>query len=162
MAAGRAVGARRGLVGQQRGRGHAHIRHAIGAAEALRERARRDQPVGADIGAKIDKYLTPQSEDRAVIAAGDLDLAIRLARMVHRGQVLAPVLDPANRAADMPCRKRDQKILGIELAARTETAADIALDQVHTSGRQPEHRRRGVAIEERHLRRAKNRHPLPR
>ena len=39
---------------------------------------------------------------------GDLDFAIRLASMVDRGQVLAPVLDPADRAADMPGGKRDQ------------------------------------------------------
>jgi hypothetical protein len=36
-----------------------------------------------------------------------LDLAIRLARVVHRCQMLAPVLEPADRAADMPRRERE-------------------------------------------------------
>lgn len=47
------------------------------------------------IGAEIDEDLPAHAEDRAVAAAGDLDLAIRLSRMVHRRQVLAPVLEPA-------------------------------------------------------------------
>jgi hypothetical protein len=55
--------------------------------------------------------------------------------MVHRGQVLAPVLDPADRAADMPGGKRDQEILGIELAAGAEAAADIVFDQIDMRGR---------------------------
>ena len=65
-----------------------------------------------------------------VAAAGDLELAIRLARVVHRRQMLAPVLEPADRAADMPRSERDQEVLGIELAAGAKAAPGIILDQV--------------------------------
>src|SRR6516162_5108787 len=141
VAAGRAIGARWGLIGEQRRRGHPHIWHAIWAGETLRQGARRDQPVGADIGPEIDEHLAAQSEDRAVAAAGDLDLAICLARMVHRGQMLAPVLEPADRTTDMPCGERDQEVLGIELAAGAKAAANIVLGQVDVARRQVQHRR---------------------
>jgi hypothetical protein len=125
----------------------------------LRQGARLDQPIGADIGPEIDKDLAAQAEDRAVAAAGDLDLAIRLARMVHRRQMLTPVLEPADRAAHMPRGERNQEVLGIELATSAKAAANIVLDQIHLGRRQAQHRRHGIAIEERHLCRAEHRHP---
>src|SRR5439155_23509371 len=104
--------------------------------EALRQGARCDQPVGADIGPQVEKHLAAQAEDRAIAAAGDLDLAIRLARMVHRNQVLAPILEPADRAADKPRPEREQTVLGIELASGAKAAANIVLDQVDLGRRQ--------------------------
>ena len=79
--------------------------------------------------------------------------------MVHRGQVLAPILDPANRAVNMPGGEWDQEILGIELAAGTEAAANIVFDQIDIREREPEHRGQGIAIEERHLGGPEHRHP---
>ena len=159
VAAGRAIGARGGLVGQQRRHGHPHVRHAIWTGEGLRQGARLNEAIGAHIGAEIDEDLAAHPEDRAVGSAGDLNLAIGLAGVIHRDQVLAPVLEPADGASDMPGRERDQEVLGIELAAGAEAAADIVLDQVDMLRRQPEHRRQCVAIEERHLCRAEYRHP---
>ena len=43
-------------------------------------------------------------------------------------QVLAAVLDPFHRAAELARRERDQEILRIELAAHAEAAADVVLD----------------------------------
>ena len=93
--------------------------------------ARRDQRRWC--GHRRRGRRTPRRAEPRIVpsrVAGDLDLAIHLARVVHRDQVLAPVLDPAHRAADMPRGERDQEILGIELAARAEAAADIVLDQI--------------------------------
>ena len=50
--------------------------------------------------------------------------------------MLAPVLQPADRAANMPRRERNQEILGIELAAGAKAAANIVLDQVDLGRRQ--------------------------
>ena len=136
------------------------VGHAVGAAEALGKGARLDQSVGADIGTEVDKDLAPHSEDRAVAAAGDLNLAIRLTCVVHRGQVLAPVFEPADRASDMPRRKRDQKVLGIELPAGAKATADIVFDQIDTRWGKPEHRSQGIAIKERYLGSAEHSHPL--
>src|SRR5215831_11076231 len=54
----------------------------------------------------------------AVAAAGDLDLAIRAARMVHRGQKLAPVLERADRAAAVARASltRNRAIVGVKTA----------------------------------------------
>jgi hypothetical protein len=40
-----------------------------------------------------------------------------IARVIHRGQVLAAILDPVDRSADMLGGKRDQEVLRIELEA---------------------------------------------
>jgi hypothetical protein len=50
--------------------------------------------------------------------------------------MLAPVLEPADRAADMPRPERDQEVLGIKLAPGAKAAANIVLDQVDLGRRQ--------------------------
>src|SRR5262249_59984561 len=59
-------------------------------------------------------------------------------------------------------RKWDQEVLGVELAAGAEAAANIALDQIDRGRRQPEHRRHCIAIKERYLRGAENDQSLAR
>ena len=60
--------------------------------------------------------------------------------------MLAPVLEPADRAADIPRRERDQEVLGIELAASTKAAAHIVFDQIDLGRRQAQDRRQGIAV----------------
>ena len=55
------------------------------------------------------------------------DLVDLIARMVGREQMLAPVLDPLDRALEAQRREARQDVLGIELAANAEAAADVAL-----------------------------------
>ena len=95
--------------------------------------------------------ITAHAQDGAVTFACNLDLAVHLSGMVYRGQMLPAVLDPHNGTPDIPRRKRDQKILGIELATRSEPAADVVLDQIDRSFRKAHHVRDGAAVEERHL-----------
>ena len=90
-------------------------------------------------------------EDGAVARAGDLEDRLLLARVVHRHQVLAAVLDPFHRALDVAGRERDQEILRIELAARAVAAADVVLDHLDLLDRQADLRRQNAAVEERHL-----------
>jgi hypothetical protein len=71
--------------------------------------------------------------------------------MVYRDQMLSAVLDPHNGTLHIPSGKRDQEILGIKLAARSEPTADIVLDQVDRCFREAHHLCDGAAIEERHL-----------
>ena len=73
-------------------------------------------------------HITAQPQDRAVTFAGNLDVAVHLSGMVYRDQMLSAVLDPHNGTPDIPSGKRDQKILRIELTARTEPTADVVLD----------------------------------
>jgi chromatin remodeling complex protein RSC6 len=58
----------------------------------LRQDARRDQPVGTDIGAKVDEHLAAQAEGRALTAAGDLDFGIRLGSSPSDARVKANAL----------------------------------------------------------------------
>src|SRR5262245_53665285 len=82
VAAGRAIGSGRRLVGDESRRRKMNVRNAIRAAEKLRDIARRGQPIGADIGAEIDKNVAAQADDRAVALAGALDLTIHIAARV--------------------------------------------------------------------------------
>ena len=65
-----------------------------------------------------------------------LEVAFGLARMSDRHEVLAPVLDPFDRMVEFARGEGDQEILGIELAARAEAAANVVFDIVdRPSGR---------------------------
>jgi hypothetical protein len=121
------------------------------AAEQLHDIARCDQPIGTDVGTEIDIHVTAQTQNGAVTFAGNLDLAVHLSGMVYRGQMLSAVLDLHNGTPDIPRGKRDQKILGVELATRSEPATDIVLNQVDRSFRKTHHLGDGAAVEERHL-----------
>ena len=91
--------------------------------------------------------------------AGDLQLRGHLARVVHRHQVFAPILDPADRPAQAARRERNEEVLRIELAARAEAAADIDLDEVDGFRLKAEHAGEHAPVEERHLDRAMQRQP---
>ncbi len=125
--AGTAIGADRRLVGELQLDVDVDVRDAIGPRHELRDVARADRAVGAHIGADVDIGVAAQAEDGAVAGAGDLHVALRLARMVHAHEVLAAVLRPLHGPAGVARRERDEEILGIELAARAEAAADIVL-----------------------------------
>ena len=68
--------------------------------------------------------------------------------------MLAPVLDPFHGAADQTGGERDEEILGIELAAIAEAAADIVLDQGDGVFAETDLPRQDAAVEERDLGRA--------
>src|SRR6478735_8661657 len=55
------------------------------------------------------------------------DVVALVARMIGRGQVFAPILDPFDRAAKLQRGGADQKILGIEFTPDAEPAADVTL-----------------------------------
>ncbi len=133
------------------------MRHTIWTAHELHDVARADRAVGAHVGAHVGMHLAAQADDGAVALAGDLQVSLGLAGMVHRHQVLAAVLDPLHRAVDVARRERDQEVLRVELAARTVAAADIVLDHLDGRFRQLDHFRQDAAVEERHLGRARHR-----
>ena len=105
--------------------------------------------VGADIGALVGADAAAQRQNGAVAVAGDLQLALGLAGMVGGEQMLAAVLDPFDRAAGEPRRERDQEILGVELAARAEAAADIVLHHADGAFREAHQLRQHAPIGER-------------
>ena len=152
-----AIGADRRLVGHPERRVDLDVRHAVRPGHELRDVARADRAVGPHVGAHVGVDLAADRQDGAVARAGDLEVALLLAGVVHRHQVFAAVLDPFHRALDVARRERDQEILGIELAARAVAAADVVLDHLDLLDRQADLRRQDAAVEERHLGRAVDR-----
>ena len=133
------------------------VRHAIRAREELRDVARRDRAVGAHVGAHVDPRRAAQRDDPAVALAQDLDLAVHLARVIRREQVLAAILGPFHRAAEAPRGEGNEEILGIELAAHAEAAADVGLEHVDAVLGQVHVLRQHAPRRERHLGRARYR-----
>ena len=134
------------------------VRDAVGAGEELRDVARRDGGARAQVRASVDPRAAAQGKDRPILLAGNLDLAIGLARVIRAEQVLASVLDPFHRPVELARRERNQVVLGIELAAHAEAAADIGLDHVDAFLGQVHALRKNPPVSERHLGRARNRH----
>ena len=158
-APGPAIGADRRLVGEKKRNVDIDVRNAIGARHELRDIARADGAVGAHIGAHVDEGMAAQAEDGAVALAGDLHVAFRLARMIDRHQMLAAVLGPFHRPADVARRERDEEILRIELAARAEAAADVVLHHVDGVLGEAHLLCQDPAVGEQHLGRAPYRQP---
>ena len=91
----------------------ANVCDPIGAREHLRDVACGSGAICAQICAEIDRRIAAQSKDRAVARAGNFQLAFRVARVIGREQMFAPIFDPFNRAVELARRKRDQKIFRI-------------------------------------------------
>ena len=127
-AARRAVGRGRRLVGQAE-----MADRAIGARHAIRPRQHaaghhRDAGgVGAHVGAVVVMDHVVDGEDFALVGAGGPDVMVLVARMIGGDQMLAAVLDPFHRPLEAHRRDADQDVLGIDLAADAEAAADVRL-----------------------------------
>ena len=117
----------------------------------MRDIARADGAVGAHISAHVHVGVPAQAEDRALACAGDLHVAFRLARVVQAHQVLAPVFGPFHRTAGVARGERNEKVLGIELAARAEAAADVVLHDLDRAFGQAHLLRQDAAVEEQDL-----------
>ncbi len=151
------IGADRRLVGEVERDIDVDVGNAIGARHELGDVARAHRAVGAHVGADIDEGVAAQCEDGAVACAGDLDIAFRFTRVVHRHQVLAAVLGPFHRPAGAARRERDQEILRIVLAAGAEAATHVVLDELDRALRDVELLGQRPAIEEQHLGSARER-----
>src|SRR5256885_494326 len=107
-------------------RGEAEIADPIRSGGELRDITHRCHPVRPYIGANVAPDIATQTEDRAVAIERNLEVALRLTRMSDGHEMLAPILHPFDRTAELACRKRNQKIFWIELAARAPPPADRA------------------------------------
>ena len=141
VAAGRAVGRRRRLVGQPEMADGAVGRHAVGPGQDAGRHVHDARGVGAHIGALIVEIAVVDGEDHAVGVDGGADAVQLLARVIGRDQMLAPVFDPFHRPVEFPGGDADQHVLRIKLAADAEAAADMGLVDVDRARRKLEHAR---------------------
>jgi hypothetical protein len=93
------------------------------------------------------KIRARRTEDAPVAVEADLDLVLRLARVVRRHQALPAILDPPDRTAELHGRKWHQDVLRVELAAHAEAAAHIHLGQAQSAQRDPEDRRQDAPVD---------------
>ena len=107
--------------------------------------------VGAHIGALVVPELVVEGEDAALGVECGADLVALLARMVGADEMLAAVLDPFHRAREPHRRDADQHVLGIDLAANAEAAADMGFVHMDRRRAAPEHVGEQVAVAMRHL-----------
>ena len=154
-----AIGADRRLVGHPQRGVDRDVGDRVGPRHELGDVARADRAVGAHVGAHVDVGVAAQAEDDAVAAAGDLDIDLRFAGVVHRHQVLAAVLDPLHRPPDMARGERNEEVLRVELAARAEAAADVVLHHVDGVLGKADLLCQDAPVEERHLGRARDGEP---
>ena len=151
VAAGRAIGAGGGLVGQPDVAGRPIGRNDVGAGQHGRGQIRDRGGVGPDVGALVRPELVVEAEDEAARIDRGAHLVHLIARVVGGEQMLAAVLDPLDRPAQAARGEADQHVLGIQLAANAEPAADVPLEQLQRAGRQAEHRGDRIAVVVRHL-----------
>src|SRR5258706_5762150 len=130
------------------------MRDAVGTRQHLDDVARGRRADGANIAADIDIGMSAQRDDAAIGVAGDLELALGLARMIGGEQILAPGLDPSDLPPPQTRGERDQEIFRIEFAARAEGSADGVLDQRYRVFGEAEMARENVAAWGRRLCRA--------
>ena len=113
-----------------------------------------------NVRALVAPGTVAEREEGAVRSCRHLDLVHLLPRVVRREQVLVPVLDPFDRPPEQPSRERDQYILGVELAADTEAAADVDFQEANVPDREREHPRERRPVEVLDLRRAPQGQPV--
>ena len=104
--------------------------------------------IGADV--RLERVL--DRHDRAVPPEGDAGRVDLLAVVPRRGEVLAPALDPLDRAAEAQRDGRDEQLLVVDGALRPEPAAHVGREDAHLLGREPEGDGHDVAHEVRVLR----------
>jgi hypothetical protein len=123
-----AVGVGRRLGGEDAGAGEVVARHLVDRREHERpehRHARRDElQVGAHVGVQLDL----EAEQRAVLAAGDLDV-LDLVAAVRRGLVvLAARLGPLDRPAELAGDDQREDLLGVDVELGAEAATDVRGD----------------------------------
>ena len=115
-------------------------RDDIGPGEHRGGEVGHGRGVGADIGALVGEEFVVDREDEAARIDRGADVVDLVARVVRGDEMLAPVLDPLDRPAEAKRAERDQHVLGIDLAADAEAAADMALVEMQLLERQAEER----------------------
>ncbi len=138
------------------------VRDPVRPGGELRHVAHRRHAVGPHIGADIDPDISAQTDDRAVTVERDLEIALGLARMRDRHEVLAAVLDPFDRPPVFAGGESDQEVLRIEFAAGAEAAADVVFDVIDCLLGEAHHRGHGATVEEWQLGRARDAEPCGR
>ena len=103
---------------------HLQRRHDVGAAHH-RGGIVRDVDVLQRVGADVVDQVAAHAQNLAVGVDRDVDRPVLIALLRRIGEVLAPVLDPFDRAPRELGGRDHRDVFGIDAQLRPETAADV-------------------------------------
>src|SRR6185437_4864870 len=118
--------------------------YAIGAGQHRGGKIGNRRCVRAHVGAVIVEEFIVDAEDMPFSVDCGPDLVTLMAGMIGGDQVFAPVLYPFYRFLERQRGGTDEHVLGIQLTANTEAAADMAFIELHLAGLAAEHEREPV------------------
>ena len=124
------------------------------------DRAVRYVDAARRIGAVVVDQRAAQPANAAVTLDGNLHVPNLIALLRRRDEMLAAVLDPLDRAAQLPCRESDDHLLRVEHELWAEAAADVGRHDPQPVLVEPEHVAKIAARGMRRLRRRPNRQLL--
>ncbi|CAB4936022.1 unannotated protein [freshwater metagenome] len=131
--------------------GDAVVRNAVGARQHRGREGGNSGRVRAHIGTLIEPKLIVEGLNDPFSSHGRAQAVHLIARVVGTDEVLASVLDPRNRSAQLPRRPTHQRILGVELTPNSESAADVILVQNNMRWCHSEHGAQGITVVVGHL-----------
>ena len=140
---GAAIGRCGRLVGADRQHLDGEVGDAVGAGDQGAAQLARGDAAGEHIGAGIERNRGPQRFETPVLGEPEFERHVDPARMGRRQHVLAPVLDPLDRAAEPTARLRENDLLAIAARLGAEPAADILADHPEPRSRAGRAERRG-------------------
>ena len=126
-------------------------RHLVGARHDAR-RVLGDVDAARRVGAVVVQHRAAHAEDAAVAVDAELHVPDLVALLRRGREVLAPVLDPLDRRAELQRRRRHRDVLGIEHELGSEPAADVGRDDAGVGLAAPEEPHQRAVRHVRHLR----------
>ena len=147
----RTIGATRRLVCEPHAPDGPIGRHAIGPGQHGGGKVRDRGRVGAHVAALIVEEFVIHREEAALGVDRRAHFVALLTGMIGGDQMLAPVLEPFHRPAESQRGETHQYVLGIKLAANSESAAHMAFDEMHARRATAEHAGDIVAVPVRHF-----------
>ena len=128
--------------------GHLVGKHAVQVVLDVGEQVRAGTHQGGqrgDLGraevqvrAQVGQQPALEGEDRPIARARRADVVDLIAAVRHRGQVLAALLEPAHRAAEVHRQPGHEDLVGVDVGLGAEAATDLGRDHAHLVLAEPE------------------------
>ena len=119
-------------------RREAGARHAVRPGEQHPDRGRGTDRPRRGIRAAVGHEVDVRGLDRAVGVEGHPDVGVLVARLARREQVLAPVLHPLHRRADLRRREHQAHLVALDHDLLPEATAGVAHHHPDAVLRHPE------------------------
>src|SRR5207253_10031571 len=92
------------------------------------------------VGAQVSQQTSLEAEHRAIALTGNGDEIDLVATMRHGRQVLAAILQPADRPSELHRQPRNEHLVWVDVGFRPETSANFGRNDPHLVFAEPEDR----------------------